>query len=383
MEEMVINYLKTIIYYELATTEKQTSEVAIKLFDIGGKEFCEELMMGMPEGHPAKVNFENMENITSEEFTEIQKIALTKMAMYEIEAKESYWEYIASDENVNQFAESINECNLDSVESFIESNQDILNTDFNRYAFYYAMLYKYLLCKKEGNLELMLKESNLLEQIKSLDIEQKYRYLYELYSEISSSYHDNKEYQLAEKYYKKNDELLKEYIEKQHGYVPENEYAVNLSNLGYLYTDMELYDEAEKLINKSLEMRKLFVEKYPEHMERATRGQAICYEELAYIYKERFKTKGNKDFKQKYIDLYKKAIEIRKNIIELQKDFKKIVRNYNHIASDYYYLYDDENAEKIYKMIIEICEKEGDNEELEKAKNNLEQFYIDREKYKK
>lgn len=385
MEEMVINYLKTIIYYELATTEKQTSEVAIKFFDVGGKEFCDNLMKFMPEEHPAKVNFEKMKDVTSEEFMKIQKIVFTKMAIHEIEAKMPGWDFIASDEDVNAFAESVNECNLDNIENFIEKNKEILNKEPNKYEFYFAILYKYLLDMDENknNLDFMLKESDLLEQVKSLDIDQKYKYLYELYAEISCSYHDNKEYRLAEQYYKKNNDLLKEYLKKQNGCKIENQYAVNLFNLGYLYTDMEIYDEAEKLINESLEIRKSFIKKYPEFTEKAKKGQAICYEELAYIYKTRFKADKNKELEQKYIDLYKKAIDIRMNLIQEQEDFDKIVRNYNHIASDYYYLFDDENAEKTYKKVIELCEKEGKTEELENAKNNLNQFYIDKEKYKK
>lgn len=159
----VLNLVKSIIYYQLATSPEELFEYGIrKLNYFGAKAGVDEFIEVLPKNHISRTYYEKLNNLNDYEFMNIKKIAFIKMIIWEIENKVTNWRFIQDDEDVENMAVQIINTDISNVEEFVKNYINLLDEDCNRYKYYFALLYDYLVEQKELQIiKILKKELNL------------------------------------------------------------------------------------------------------------------------------------------------------------------------------------------------------------------------------
>lgn len=162
----ILNLLKATIYYQLATTSEELFEYSIrKLNYFGAKEGVDEFIAVLPEQHIARTFYNKLDNLNNSDFMKIKTITFIKMIIWEIENKVFDWNFIQEDEDVEQMVLKVANTDISNVEEFVRNNINLLNKNHNRYKYYFALLYDYIVGQKEAQIEdILKKELNLFQE---------------------------------------------------------------------------------------------------------------------------------------------------------------------------------------------------------------------------
>lgn len=156
-ETSILNLLKAIIYYQLATTPEELFEYSIrKLNYFGAKEGVDEFIAVLPEQHSARKFYSKLDNLNNNDFMKIKTIAFIKMIVWKVKNKVFDWKFIQEDEDVAQMAMQVANTDISSVEEFVKNNINLLTKNHNRFKYYFAILYDekliaYYKCKIEDD----------------------------------------------------------------------------------------------------------------------------------------------------------------------------------------------------------------------------------------
>lgn len=165
-ETSILNLLKAIIYYQLATTPEELFEYSIrKLNYFGAKEGVDEFIAALPEQHSARKFYSKLDNLNNNDFMKIKTIAFIKMIVWEVKNKVFDWKFIQEDEDVAQMAMQVANTDISNVEEFVKNNINLLTKNHNRYKYYFAILYDYIVAQKEIQIaDILKKELNLFQE---------------------------------------------------------------------------------------------------------------------------------------------------------------------------------------------------------------------------
>lgn len=165
-ETSILNLLKAVIYNQLATTPEELFEYSIrKLNYFGAKEGVDEFIAVLPDGHISRKFYNKLDNLNNSDFMKIKTIAFIKMIVWEIENKVFDWKFIQEDEDVEQMAMQVANTDISNVEEFVRNNINLLNENHNRYKYYFALLYDYVVGQKEAQIaDILKKELNLFQE---------------------------------------------------------------------------------------------------------------------------------------------------------------------------------------------------------------------------
>lgn len=373
MEENIKNLIESMIYYGLVTGN-ESLELMIRKFNYKkGKSWTDKLMEIFPNAHVA-ANYYN--KVSGENFDEIQLIAFTKMAMWEIKEKVDNWEFLYNEEQVDKFVNEIYKMNNDDVKEFIKDNEQLLIENSKKYNFYFAVLYIYLTNQNENenNIEYLKKEVDLIEKCEfgSLfdnvdEIAEKYKYLLNAYDDLSWNLAENRQYDLAEEYYNKYINFLEKYLETySNSYQARNYLSNAYSNYAYMLWDIvgRANNKSDELTYKSIHMKEKLAEEYPNKKSYLYSRIAINYSNMAYEYKKAYKKDNIEEYKEKSYELYKKSIYYREELNKLG-EFKNIdekIKNYNQLGKMYYFLFENDKAKENFNIALEICKTEGNSD---------------------
>ncbi len=398
MEENIKNLIETMIYYGLSI-RNESIELMIRMFNYKkGKDWVDELVNAFPSNHPAR-NYYN--KVSNKNFDEIQLIAFAKMAMWEIKANVDNWDFVYNEEQVDRFVEEIYKMDNNHIKEFIKKYEKILIDTPKKFRFYFAVLYFYLTSKKENsnNIEYLKNEVDLIDKCEfgSLfdnddEIVEKYRYLLKTYDDLTWELAEEKEYDLAEEYYKKYINFLEKYLESNpNSYKARNYLASAYSGYGYILEDVVegVNDSSNELIYKAISIREKLVEEYPNKKAYQYERIAVIYNNMAYQYKKAYKKDNIEEYKEKYYELYKKSINYREELIKLDefKELDKKINNYNELGRMYYFLFEDDKAKENYNLALEICKNEYNSnekwiEKINKELNKLKEKQFERNQRK-
>lgn len=162
----ILDLVKAVTFYQLATTPEELFEYSIrKLNYFGAKEGVDEFMAVLPEQHISRNFYNRLKDLNNSEFMKIKTITFIKMIVWEIKNKVIDWKFIQEDEDVEHMAVQVANTDISNVEEFIRNNINLLSENCNRYKYYFALLYDYVVVQKEAQISNMLKkELNLFQE---------------------------------------------------------------------------------------------------------------------------------------------------------------------------------------------------------------------------
>lgn len=172
IEFNVLNFIKAMTFYQLAVTGEELFEYSIRKMNyFGSKVGIDEFMAVLPIDHIARAYYNKINIINDVEFMNMKRIAFIKMIIWEINSKITNWEFIQSDEDVEDLALQVTATDISDVEGFIKSNINVLNENCNRYKYYFALLFDHIVGQQQAIIANLLRnEYSLLEQYNFHDI---------------------------------------------------------------------------------------------------------------------------------------------------------------------------------------------------------------------
>ena len=385
MEENIKNLIESMMYYGITVGYESFEDVIRKFNYYKGKEWSDGLMNEMPENHIARKYYNN---VSSENFDEIQLIAFVKMAMWKI--KEIYYDcdWLYNEEQVDELVEEICEMDHNNVNEFINDNEGLLIENPEKYSFYFVVLYMYLTSQKENsnNIEYLKKEIDLIEKCNfgslvegDFEITENYKYLLTIYYDLTWELAESKQYDLAKEYYNKYINFLEKYIENHsNNYLALSYLSFAYSNYAYMLWEVVggVNDKSDELTYKAISIREKLVEKYPIQKSYLYERIAGNYKNMAYEYKKAYKKDNIEQYKEKYYELYRKAIFYREEIKKIgeYKNIDEKIKNYNELGKMYYFIFEDDKAKENFDIALEICKTEGNSDEkwMKKINEGLE-----------
>lgn len=196
----VLSLIKAVTFYQLAVTSEETFEYSIrKLNYFGAKEGVDEFIAVLPDHHIAKNIYDELNGLSNSEFMKVKTVVFIKMIIWEIKNNINDWKFIEEDEDVEKMAIQVANTDISNIEEFVKDNSNLLKENQNRYKYYFALLYDYIVGQK------MAQVSNLLKT--ELKLFQEYNF-----HDIYKSYEDEFFYQNAEDERKEYLDLVKDKI---------------------------------------------------------------------------------------------------------------------------------------------------------------------------
>ena len=171
-ESSILSLIKAVTYYQLATTPEELFEYSIrKLNYFGAKQGVDEFIAVLSEDHISRKYYNELNSLTNSDFMRVKAIAFIKMIMWELSNKINNWDFIQDDEDVENMANQVLNTDISNVEDFVKNNIDLLNENCNRYKYYFAILYDYIVGQKEAQISNLLRaELNLFQSYNFHDI---------------------------------------------------------------------------------------------------------------------------------------------------------------------------------------------------------------------
>jgi len=383
MGENEKNLIKSSIYYGIAFGYQNSDEVMRGWNLRESKEWCDDLLNGFPENHLARAYYNKVEE---KDFKQARNTAFAKMCMWQIKNQKGYSDNLTNEEAVDALANEINKIQLDDLKAFLQENDELTKKEPQKYNYYFILLYRYLTSLKENEnvADYYIKQIELLENYEFTQLfrgssddeenqqdkitlaDEKYNYLNYAYDYATWYLHDEKKYELAEKYFKKHISFLENYVEITNSYRGKKSLATAYANYGYMFWDKDgnISEKAEELTYKSIEIRKQLLDEYPEYRASLDYKLSVNYKNLAYAYKEEYKKdKSNEAYKSKYYDLYKQALVYAEDIIKIDESDNKEdkIKNYYKAGEICYYIYDDDKAKEYLQIALDTCNEDAEN----------------------
>ena len=406
MNEDMKNFIKSVLYFGLAVDYPKMDFVIRVFFYKKEKGWCDRIIKRMPVDHPARVCYEK---VSDENFEQNQLIAFAKMSMYQLMVKENIFNFVYSDETLDELAEKICQININNAFVFVKENENTINNVQNELIFCFIILYRYLYVKEKlsKNVEFLLNNINIIEKYKFelLFADEKFKMINEKYNNILYFYDDeieknvlkeefrysgpysdlafnlceNKQYDLAEEYYKKYISFLEKCNIKVKSFNIANSLANEMVDYGRMLLDKSdnVNESAMELIQKAIRIREELVKKYNDKIVLLYSSIADSYNVMAQRFKRVYKNQNTIEYKEKYYELFKKAINYREELKSLNKfdNIKLEIDNYNKLGKYYYFIFEDEKAKENFKKALEICEKENiEKEWIDEITKNLDKI---------
>lgn len=135
-------FIKSIIYYELALGRNSIEDGIKKFIKYQEKEQYDELLNKLPKDHPANVHYKKI-NLNKEEFEKMITDALAKMTMYQMIREHDSLGIISSEQDIDNLVDYIsNEYKVENLIKYIMTHEDNLLLDINKFKMYLKIFYR-------------------------------------------------------------------------------------------------------------------------------------------------------------------------------------------------------------------------------------------------
>ena len=385
MEENMKNLIESMIYYGIAVGDESIALIIRKFNYNKGKKWSDELMAVLPENHPAKRYYSKVSN---EDFEKMQLTAFAKMSMWQINNKVENWNFIASEDKVDELVEEISQMNLNEINELIRNNKNLLTEYPKKYEYYFAILYMYLLSKteNENNTKFLKNQIILIERCKfeplfnKDEISEKFRYLVKAYDSLTWTLYQNKEYDLAEENTKKYIDFLEEYLGTHNSYKARDQLAAQYGTYGDIIKVKKghITEEIVKLKYKAIKLMKEMSEENANEKDFLQECVEKEYRTMAFDYQDLYDSENKQEYKDMAIELFKKAIPYKEIINQKDKfnDVHSKIKSWNSLGRMYFNIGEYDKAKERWITALQICKSQDapDEKWLEIINKNLEEL---------